>query len=452
VQLTTAPGESAARFFVIRQMGEIYVFENDVRLPGPFLSLSSKLVVGTERGLLGLAFHPDYQQNGYFYVNYTELTAGSTVIERYSVDPLNPDAALPGSGLIILTIPQPTEYHNAGWIGFGPDGYLYIPLGDGGDGGARAQDGNDLLGKVLRIDVDNPSGGLNYGIPPSNPFVNDPNVLDEIWALGLRNPWRSDFDAFNGNLWIADVGDDMWEEVDFLPAGVGGINLGWRTMEGSHCYSPPVNCNQTGLTLPVFDYDHAGPPARCSVIGGALYRGRQMADMHARFFFTDWCSGQTWSVRQVGGAASDLAEHTTELLRSNGSQLAWCRSISEDANGEIYILGDRSEIYRVVPRGLRTHMPHLTAGAAASIKITGGTAAGMTGLFYSVNGLGSTPFGPAQVTLGIKNAQLLGVRTADGTGVATFNGTVPAGLQNRTLWMQAAQIGVTSNIGIDTID
>ncbi|MDA1259927.1 MAG: PQQ-dependent sugar dehydrogenase, partial [Planctomycetota bacterium] len=285
--VTHAPGDDASRLFIVTQPGQIRLYSGGALLPTPFIDLSAQLVYGGEQGLLGLAFHPHYETNGFFFVNYTEASSGDTVIERFQVDPNNADVAMAGSGLVILQIDQPYTNHNGGWIDFGPDGYLYVAMGDGGSGGDpgnRAQSGSSLLGKMLRLDVDKPAGGLNYGIPPSNPFVGDPNFLDEIWSYGLRNPWRCDFDSLTGDLWIADVGQSAWEEIDFEPAGSGGRNYGWRIMEGGHCFNPSSGCNTAGLELPIHEYDRSG--GRCSVIGGFLYRGREMANMHGRYFFS----------------------------------------------------------------------------------------------------------------------------------------------------------------------
>ena len=455
VQVTFAPGDDGSRLFVVTQYGKIRLIENDVLLATEFLDIHTKLTFSGEMGLLGLAFHPNYAQNGYFYVNYTDNTSGDTVIERYSVDPGNPNLGLPGSGLVLLEIDQPFSNHNGGWIQFGLDGYLYIGMGDGGSGGDpgnRAQSGDSLLGKMLRIDVDNPGPGLNYGIPASNPFVNDPNVLDEIWATGVRNPWRCDFDNLTGDLWIADVGQNLWEEIDFEPAGVGGRNYGWRVMEGNHCYNPSSGCNQAGLTLPIQEYSHGGSPFRCSVSGGAVYRGNQMADMQARYFYSDYCSGQTWSLRQQGGAMVDFAEHTAELLVPGGGGLSSIVALGEDADGEIYVISQSTGgIYRIIPDGLRLRMPQLTAGTAASVEVTDGTPNGRAGLFLSRLGLGSTPIPPAGVSLGIANASLIGTVMANGSGTATFSGQVPLSLQNRTIWLQAIQVGQTSNIAVQTV-
>ena len=445
--VTHAPGDDASRIFIVVQGGQIRIFKNGVLLPAPFLDVSAKLVSGGEQGLLGLAFHPDYESNGQFFVNYTDNTGGDTVIERYEVDPNNADLALPASGLPILEIDQPYSNHNGGWIGFGPDGYLYVATGDGGSGGDpgnRAQNGLELLGKMLRLDVDQPSGGLNYGIPPSNPFVGNPAYREEIWAVGLRNPWRCDFDAVTGDLWIADVGQSSWEEINFEPAGAGARNYGWRITEGTHCYNPSSGCNTAGVSLPLHEYDHAG--GRCSVTGGALYRGRNMATMHGRYFFSDWCSAQSYSLRQAAGVAVDFVEHTSELAGVGGAY-GW----GEDADGEIYLCNSWS-VRRVIPAGLRLKLPHLVAGGAVTTTISGGAPSAPIGLFFSKHGLGATRVPAAQVRLEIAGAELLALSTTNGQGAASFSGTVPANLLDRTIWVQAAQFGLKSNVVVETVE
>src|SRR5690349_11300457 len=241
------------RLFITEQAGRIMIYDGTRLLPEPFLDIRNLVSSGNERGLLSLAFHPRYAQNGFFYVNYTNVS-GNTVVARYSVSPADPNRANPSSAVLILGVNQPFANHNGGQMQFGPDGYLYIGLGDGGGGGDpgnRAQNLNDLLGKILRIDVDS---GSPYAIPASNPFVGSTNVRGEIWSYGLRNPWRFSFDRETGDLWIADVGQGTWEEIDFQPAtSIGGENYGWRRMEGSHCFNPSTNCNNgiVSLTLPV---------------------------------------------------------------------------------------------------------------------------------------------------------------------------------------------------------
>lgn len=448
------PGDDGSRIFVITQFGKIRIVKDGVLLTTAFLDINSKLRFSGEQGLLGLAFHPNYAQNGYFYVNYTDNTGGDTVIERYSVDPGNPDLALANSGLVLLEIDQPFSNHNGGWIEFGPDGYLYVATGDGGDAndpGNRGQRGDTLLGKMLRLDVDNPAPGLNYGIPPTNPFVSDPNVLDEIWALGLRNPWRNDFDDETGDLWIADVGQNTWEEVNFAAAGTAGLNYGWKIMEGNHCFSPSSGCNQTGLTLPIHEYSHGGAPFRCSVTGGVVYRGREMADMRGRYFFADYCSAQVWSLRYVNGAVVDFTEHTIELAPPTGS-LSSLVSFGEDLDGEMYLCSQAGTVWKIVPTGLRLTVPQLAAGSATTLEVSNGTPNALSGVFYSLSGLGSTPLPPANVTLGIANGTLIATRSTDASGVAQFPGTVPVGLQDRTVWLQAAQLNKKSNVVVERVD
>jgi hypothetical protein len=289
--VTSPPGD-LQRLFIVERPGRIVILINGQVLPDPFLDIVGRVLSGGERGLLGLAFHPDYDNNGYFYVNYTN-TSGNTVVSRFEIS-ADPDLADSSSEYLLLTISQPYSNHNGGMIAFGPnDGYLYIGMGDGGSGGDpqnRAQNDGVLLGKMLRIDVD---GSSPYGIPPDNPFAGPGDPLDEIWARGLRNPWRFSFDrqtgdiyiadvghwrfSFDrqtGDIYIADVGQSQWEEIDYQPAsGSGGENYGWRLMEGNHCYNPPVDCDPGGLTYPIYEYSHGGSPFRCSITGGYVYRG-----------------------------------------------------------------------------------------------------------------------------------------------------------------------------------
>lgn len=350
--LVTAPVGDEQRLFIVLQGGRIVILKNGALLPSPFLDIDALVpdVSGwDERGLLGLAFHPQYASNGHFYVNYTNLS-GATTIARYTVSG-NPDVADPGSAAILLVVPQPYPNHNGGTIAFGPhDGYLYVGLGDGGsfgDPGDRAQNDGVLLGKMLRLDVD---GGVPYAIPPDNPFVGSGDPLDEIWAKGLRNPYRFCFDRVTGDLYIADVGQNEWEELNFQSAaGSGGENYGWRLMEGSHCYNPPANCIVPGLTMPVHEYGH---DIGCSITGGAVYRGSALPAIYGHYFFADYCGNQIWSVRIEGGAVVAFEEWTTILAPGGGLDIANISAIGEDGRGELYIVdrsGDRQgEIYKIV--------------------------------------------------------------------------------------------------------
>ncbi len=348
--LCSPPGD-LERLFIVQQGGRIAILRGGKILPRPFLDLSSKISSGGERGLLGLAFHPGYRKNGFFFVNYTERTRGDTVVERYRVSPSNPDLADPSSGVRVIRISQPFSNHNGGMLAFGPrDGYLYIATGDGGgafDPNNNAQNGGSLLGKILRIDVDR---GRPYAIPPSNPFRGPGNPRDEIWALGLRNPWRFSFDRALGDLYIADVGQSSVEEVDFQPASSkGGENYGWRCMEGRSCTGRTgCTCNSPLLTLPIHQYTHA---LGCSITGGYVYRGCAIPGLGGTYFFADYCSRRIWSFRVSGGKISGFKERTTELAPGGGLSIGSISSFGEDATGELYLLDlQGGEVFKIVPR------------------------------------------------------------------------------------------------------
>lgn len=259
-----------------------------------FLNIADKIISGGERGLLGLAFHPDFSNNRYFYVNYTAKSDGSTTIERYQTFESDPSKADSSSALEILNVKQPYSNHNAGQLAFGPDGYLYIGLGDGGSGGdpdGNGQNTQTLLGSMLRIDVNQTSAGKNYAIPPDNPFVGSSTVLEEIYAYGLRNPWRYSFDSADGTLWLADVGQSSREEINII---TGSENYGWNTMEGTLCFRPSSNCDTSGLTLPIYEY---GRSEGVSVTGGYVYRGASLKSLQGAYVFGDFGSGKIWALR-----------------------------------------------------------------------------------------------------------------------------------------------------------
>ena len=359
--VTHAPGDST-RLFIVEQRGVIKILDLDsgTVLGTPFLdidALVTNIAGNDERGLLGLAFHPDYQNNGFFYVDYTN-NASATTIRRYSVSG-DPDVADAGSGLTLLTISQPFSNHNGGWIGFGPnDGYLYIATGDGGascDPSARAQNiTTTLLGKMLRIDVDANDAG-NYGIPADNPFA-DGVGLDAIWAYGLRNPWRNSFDRATGDLYIADVGQFTWEEINFQPAdSTGAENYGWDCMEGNHC--PPgcpvgaCACFSPDLTDPIHEYGHG---LGFSITGGYVYRGGAIPSLQGTYFFGDFGSARTWSFTYDGVNMDEFTQRTTELSpSSDGFSIGAIASFGEDNDGELYIVDRCStscgEVFRLVP-------------------------------------------------------------------------------------------------------
>lgn len=331
--------DGSGRIFITLQDGQIVIYDGINILPTPFLDITSLVSSGGESGLLSTAFHPNYATNGFFFVNYTD-TNGDTVVARYSVS-ANPNIADPNSAFILLTITQPFGNHNGGQLKFGSDGYLYIGMGDGGSGGDpqnKAQNLTTLLGKMLRIDVD---GGSPFAIPADNPFLGDPGALDEIWALGLRNPWRFSFDRLTGDLFIADVGQSSWEEVNFQPAGSpGGENYGWRLMEGNHCFNPSSNCNSGGLTLPITEYDHS---VGCSITGGYRYRGTGHQSLEGVYFYGDFCTGRIWGAIEDGSGGW----MTSELLDTSFS----ISTFGEDENGEIYFAHYSSSdgaIYQIV--------------------------------------------------------------------------------------------------------
>jgi glucose/arabinose dehydrogenase len=345
----TSPSSDLQRLFIVERPGRIKILRDGQVLTTPFLDIAGRVLSGGERGLLGLAFHPDYDSNGYFYVNYTNLS-GNTVVSRFEVS-ADPDLADSSGEYILLTITQPFSNHNGGMIAFGPnDGYLYIGMGDGGSGGDPqnlAQSDSVMLGKMLRIDVD---GGSPYAIPLDNPFAGPGDPLDEIWAKGLRNPWRFSFDRQTGDIYIADVGQSQWEEIDYQPASsVGGENYGWRLMEGNHCYNPPIDCDSGGLTYPIYEYSHGGSPFRCSITGGYVYRGNAIPQLPGTYFFADYCSDQIWSFRYDGSNIIEFTDRTLELEPDSGRVINDISSFGEDGSGELYIVDLGGEIFKIIP-------------------------------------------------------------------------------------------------------
>jgi hypothetical protein len=330
----TAPAGDA-RLFVVEQPGRIRVIVGGVLQAAPFLDLTSRVSYGGEQGLLSMAFHPDYAANGYFYVDYTD-TAGDTRVERYHVS-ADPNVADPASAKLILFVDQPYANHNGGLVVFGADGKLYVGLGDGGSGGdpqGNGQNRGTLLGKLLRIDVD---AGDPYRVPPDNPFVGVSGARGEIWAYGLRNPWRFAFDRETQRLYIADVGQNAWEEVDVTPAAAGGLDFGWNVMEGDQCYNAS-SCNQAGLTLPVLVYGHSDG---CSITGGYVYRGLSIPALRGTYFYSDYCSGWLKSFRYNGSVTEK---------KDWGLNLGRVLSFGEDAAGELYVLSANGNVYRLVSR------------------------------------------------------------------------------------------------------
>jgi glucose/arabinose dehydrogenase len=331
-------GDGSGRLFVLVRSGAIRVIRGGKLLDAPFLDITNKVGSrGSEQGLLGIAFHPKYSQNGFFYINYTDLN-GNTVIARYHAN-AGSDQADPASETVLLHVRQPFPNHNGGGMAFGPDGYLYLGLGDGGSQGdpqGNAQSTQSLLGKLLRLDVDR---GSPYAIPADNPFAKG-GGLPEIWAYGLRNPWRFSFDAQTHDLYIADVGQDTYEEIDFLPAGApAGANFGWRYREGMHPYGGDVPAG-VKMIDPIYEYTHQ--QGGCSVTGGYVYRGKALPAWQGVYLFADYCTGYVWGlIRGTDGA------WTGEVLFQTGLAIT---SFGVDEQGELYLADQRSGLFELVPR------------------------------------------------------------------------------------------------------
>ena len=441
-------GDGSGRLFIVEQTGRIRIHDGTQVRSTAFLDVGSLITCCGERGLLGLAFHPDYAVNGLFYVHYTN-TAGNTAIAHYRVS-ADPNVADPASGQFLLNVAQPFTNHNGGQLAFGPDGYLYIGLGDGGSGGDpdnRAQNLGTLLGKMLRIDVD---GGFPYAIPATNPFRTTPGALPEIWAYGLRNPWRFSFDRQTGDLFIADVGQSAREEVDFQPStSTGGENYGWRLMEGTACFNPSTACNNGTLTLPILEYGHS---LGCSIIGGYRYRGSRFPQLTGRYFYGDFCSGRIWTGTQSGQtwSSSQLIETALSIT-----------SFGEDEGGELYVVhygsGADGTVQRLVevsqsftltvnrtgagtgtvvsaPAGITCgSVCSRTFGAGAVVTLTATAAAGS--VFTGWSGGGCSGTGSCVVTIAgattvsagfsVPTSTLAVTRTGSGSGTIT---SVPSGI------------------------
>jgi len=333
-------GDGTNRLFAVEQAGRIKVFQNESTVSSTkmFLDITDRVTSGSETGLLGLAFHPDYETNGYFYVNYTAPSPLRTIISRFQVSASNPDSADKNSELILLTYDQPYSNHNGGCVTFGPDGYLYIAAGDGGSGGDPqnyAQNINVLLGKIIRIDINNPQPPLNYGIPADNPFVDSTNVniRKEIYAWGMRNPWRFSFDPVTGWLWCGDVGQGDWEEVDIIQ---NGKNYGWRCYEGNHAYNLS-GCNGT-YEFPIWEYSHS---LGISITGGYVYRGQNVPELFGKYICGDYGSARVWAIEYDGINPAT----STQITTASGS----ITSFGVDENKELYLVSFNGKIYKFTP-------------------------------------------------------------------------------------------------------
>jgi glucose/arabinose dehydrogenase len=357
----TAPPGDNSRIFIVEQRGSGGVATRaDIRvldlttasptlLPTPFLSIEG-VATGSEQGLLGMVFEPDYLTNGRFYLHFTDATGTINIQRRVDANPLdNVHTDAVGSPETLLTIAHPFSNHNSGWMGFSPiDGFLYIPLGDGGsacDPDGRAQNLDELLGKTLRLDV---SGATGFTSPATNPFFGATPGRDEIWSFGLRNPYRCSFDRATGDLYLGDVGQNRFEEIDFEPAGTPGRNYGWDIREGFACSNVsgcPSTC-ATGFTDPIHAYEIA-VASRCAVIGGYVYRGSAVPELQGTYFFADFCSGDIWSMAAGGGT---VFSRTAELAPGGGLTIDSISSFGEDAQGELYICDLGGEVFKIIPR------------------------------------------------------------------------------------------------------
>jgi glucose/arabinose dehydrogenase len=336
-----SPKDGTNRIFVLSQPGIVFVFDNDLKTKTKkvFLDITHKVLYGGEQGLLGLAFHPNFKSNGFFYLDYTIDNPRRTVVSRFRVSVKDPNKADPGSEVILFEVEQPYSNHNGGQIAFGPDGYLYVSLGDGGSGGDPKNNGQNLksfLGKILRIDVDKKSNGKNYSIPDDNPFKGNKNGnKEEIFAFGLRNVWRFSFDK-KGNLWAADVGQNEWEELNIIEKGK---NYGWRIMEGKHCYNPEDDCDTKGLVLPIWEYGH-NEMGGYSITGGFVYNGKSAPGLSNKYVYADYVNGKIWTLELLNGKVNNRLLADTDYLIS---------TFGTDENDELYFADhNKGKLYKFV--------------------------------------------------------------------------------------------------------
>ena len=339
--LVTSPPGDNARIFVVEKAGTIRIVKQGTTLATPFLDIHTQVSTGSEQGLLGLAFHPSFRTNGLFVINYTDQS-GNTKVNLYRTSNNDPDRADPTTEQSVLSVDQPFPNHNGGMVAFGPDGQLYIGMGDGGSAGdpqGNGQKRSTLLGKIVRLSI---SASGQVSVPSDNPFVGEAGTRAEIWSLGVRNPWRFSFDRATGDLFIGDVGQNTLEEIDAVTlAASKGANFGWNTMEGKSCFEAPT-CNQQGLVLPVLDYTHTD--GACSVTGGYVYRGTAITGLAGTYFYADYCRGWVRSFRLVNGTATDPREWTD---LAPGGQIT---SFGQDASGELYLMTGAGRVAKIVAK------------------------------------------------------------------------------------------------------
>lgn len=360
VYVCQPPGDNK-RLFVLEQKGVIKIIKNGKKVRKPFADLRDRIhnpiKPGDERGLLGMAFHPNYQSNGFVYINYTDED-DHTIVSRFSVSTV-PDRLDKKSENVLIKLKQPFSNHNGGHMVFGADGYLYISVGDGGKFGDpfnNAQNLETLFGSILRIDVDK---GDPYAIPKDNPFINVEGAKGEIWFYGLRNVWRFSFDRETGDVYLGDVGQNLWEEIDFAAMeDAGGQNFGWRVMEGNHCYNPKEDCEPTGV-LPIFEYPNDANYMKvltgmdepnvdgCSVTGGYVYHGSAISELQGTYFFADYCSGNIWTFKEKNGKATEFQNRTEEISLGGGGFTNYISSFGEDNKGELYIVDYSGIIFKI---------------------------------------------------------------------------------------------------------
>ncbi|MCB1182525.1 PQQ-dependent sugar dehydrogenase [bacterium] len=421
VRLVAPDGDE--RLFIVQQNGLVTVHDRDGTSRGTFLDLTGQTAANGERGLLGLAFAPDYAASGRCYVNYTDAS-GDTRIVRYTVSAGDPDALDAGSAELLLTIDQPAGNHNGGHLEFAPDGMLIMATGDGGGAGDTSNNAQTLsvpLGKLLRLDV---SPATGYAVPADNPFLGTAGA-ELVWTYGLRNPWCFSFDSGTGDLYIADVGQGQWEEVDIVPAGTaGGRNFGWRVTEGTHCYNPSSGCDATGHTLPVYEYSHGGSPFRCSISGGYVYRGAEIPDLQGTYFFSDFCSNQIWTMRwTLSGGLSPVSDCSDDLTPTGG--YGGVSGFGRDGLGELYILDHgNGAVYRIVQKIAASPLP---AGPTGRLDAAPNPFHGRTEFSYTV------ARGRGPVTVDVHDLRGRLVRTIvdepqpEGARLATWDGHDAAG-------------------------